>query len=155
MPQPPTIAVAIEGGLIQGTLIEGWPAHQPLPHLVVVDYDTEGVGDDELTAFSIGDEIVEAVCRVERPSVYEAFDTPALSPRAVLAALGAPIDAEPSALPIAAARALRRHIQDLEDLINLHERPPDGGDYTRLYVLAVGGLTDILMALGNSGPDKP
>lgn len=155
MPQPPTIAAVVEGGLIQTTLIEGWPAHQPLPHIVVVDYDKEGARDDELTEFCIGNEILEALCHVELPSVYEAFDTPALSPRAVLAALGVPIDAEPTASPAAAARALRRQIQDLEDLINLRQRPPDGSDYTRLYVLTVGGLTDILMALGDAGPGSP
>jgi len=42
LPQPPTIAVIVEGGLVQTTLIEGWPAHQPLPRIVVVDYDKEG-----------------------------------------------------------------------------------------------------------------
>jgi len=98
---------------------------------------------------------VEALCHVELPSVHEAFDTPALSPCAVLAALGESIDVESAASPIAAARTLRRQIQNLEDLIHLHERPPDGGDYSRLYVLTVGALTDILMALGDSGPGKP
>jgi len=155
MPQPPTIAVIVEGGLVQTTLIEGWPAHQPLPRIVVVDYDKEGARDDELTEFCIGNEIVEALCHVELPSVHEAFDTPALSPCAVLAALGESIDVESAASPIAAARTLRRQIQNLEDLIHLHERPPDGGDYSRLYVLTVGALTDILMALGDSGPGKP
>ena len=83
----PCIAVVIEGGVVQTILIEGWPDQFRLPRIVVVDYDKEGADESELTAFAIGNEIVEALCHVEVPSVYESFDTPALSPCMVLAAL--------------------------------------------------------------------
>ena len=83
----PCIAVVIEGGVVQTILIEGWPDQFRLPRIVVVDYDKEGADESELTAFAIGNEIVEALCHVEVPSVYESFDKPALSPCMVLAAL--------------------------------------------------------------------
>ena len=69
MPQPPYIAVVIEGGLIQTVITEHWPSQLPQPRIVVVDYDKEG-SDDELTQFSIGDEIMEALCHIEVPSSF-------------------------------------------------------------------------------------
>lgn len=87
MSQVPCIAVVIEGGLVQTTLIEDWPGDRPPPHIVIVDYDKDGAADEELTEFVIGNEVVAALCHVEVPSAYESFDRPALSPRAVLAAL--------------------------------------------------------------------
>lgn len=87
MSQVPCIAIIIEGGIVQTTLIEHWPAQLPSPRIVVVDYDKEGAADDELTEFIIGNEVVTALCHVEVPSAYESFDRPALSPLAVLAAL--------------------------------------------------------------------
>ena len=81
------IAIVIEGGLVQTTLIERWPDQLPLPRIVVVDYDKDGADETELTEFAIGNEVVEALCHVEVPSVYESFDQPALSPCTVLAAL--------------------------------------------------------------------
>ena len=83
----PCIAVVIENGVVQTILIEGWPDQFPLPRIVVVDFDKEGADESELTEFVIGNEIVEALCHVEVPSVYESFDKPALSPRTVLVAL--------------------------------------------------------------------
>lgn len=87
MSQIPCIAIVIEGGLVQTTLIERWPDQLPLPRIVVVDYDKDGADETELTEFDIGNEVVEALCHVEVPSVYESFDQPALSPCMVLAVL--------------------------------------------------------------------
>jgi len=87
MSKIPCIAVVIEGGLVQTTLIERWPDQLPLPRIVVVDYDKDGADETEFTEFAIGNEVVEALCHVEVPGVYESFDKPALSPCAVLAAL--------------------------------------------------------------------
>lgn len=84
----PTIAIVLEGGVVQTTLIEGWPSHLSRPHIVVVDYDTEGMPENELTSFGIGNDVLTACCHVQTPDAYETFDTPALSPRAVFAALG-------------------------------------------------------------------
>ncbi|MGE0278280.1 MAG: hypothetical protein AB7R40_23030 [Nitrospiraceae bacterium] len=87
MSKIPCIAVIIEGGIVQETLIENWPDQQPLPLVVVVDYDTDGADETSLTEFAIGDDVVEAICYADVPNVYETFDRPALSPSAVLSAL--------------------------------------------------------------------
>lgn len=83
MSQSPYIAVVLEGGLVQTIIIEAWPPALPLPGIVVVDYDTEGADDDELTAFTIGADHYEAVCHGVEPTVYESLEA-ALSPRALL-----------------------------------------------------------------------
>lgn len=83
MSQSPYVAVVLEGGLVQTIIIEAWPPALPLPGIVVVDYDTEGADDDELTAFTIGADHYEAVCHGVEPTVYESLEA-ALSPRAIL-----------------------------------------------------------------------
>ncbi|HCE6397608.1 hypothetical protein OGV25_21095 [Pseudomonas sp. P1B16] len=149
MSQPPYIAVVIEGGLIQTVITEHWPNQLPPPRIVVVDYDKEG-SDDELTQFSIGDEIMEALCHIEVPSSFEAFDKPSLSPRVVLTALGEP-EYEPVAeSPLSIAQAVRQSIIDLDQQLMQQEQPPTGDDYKQLYVLASNGLIDVLKALGDS-----
>ncbi|WP_313024531.1 hypothetical protein [Pseudomonas lopnurensis] len=65
MSLPPYIAVVIDGGVIQTVITEHWPSQLPQPRIVVVDYDKDGARDDELTEFSIGDEILEALCHIE------------------------------------------------------------------------------------------
>ncbi len=85
MSQIPCIAIVIEGGVVRTTLVENWS--WPLPFIVVVDYDTDGVEEACLTTFSIGDDVVKAACHLEVPDVYETFNKPALSPCAVLSAL--------------------------------------------------------------------
>jgi hypothetical protein len=81
--QTPYIAVVLEGGLVQTVILEAWPPAVPLPRILVVDYDTEGADDDELTTFTIGADHYEAVCHGVEPTVYESLDT-ALSPKALL-----------------------------------------------------------------------
>jgi len=73
MSKIPYISVVIEGGLVQTTLIERWPDQLPLPRIVVVDYDKDGADETEFTEFAIGNEVVEALCHVEVPGVYESF----------------------------------------------------------------------------------
>ena len=83
----PCIAVVIEGGLVQTTLIENWPDQLPLPRLVIVDHDTDGADETELTEFIIGGDVVKAFCHVEAPIVYESFKSSALSPCAIVSML--------------------------------------------------------------------
>jgi hypothetical protein len=148
MPRNPSFAVVLEGGLVQAILVQDWPAHLSLPPFVVVDYDTEGAADDEITRFPIGDSEAEAVCRGESPTVHEAL-ADSLSPRAVLAALDEPVvDDGPD--PLAIARSVRQDILDLDAMLNTAEQPPSGEDYNHLYVLANCGLIDVLKALGDT-----
>ncbi|EQM88674.1 hypothetical protein L683_10710 [Pseudomonas aeruginosa WC55] len=148
MPRNPSFAVVLEGGLVQAILVQDWPAYLSLPTFVVVDYDTEGADDDEITRFPIGDSEAEAVCRGESPTVHEAL-ADSLSPRAVLAALDEPVvDDGPD--PLAIARSVRQDILDLDAMLNTAEQPPSGEDYNHLYVLANCGLIDVLKALGDT-----
>ena len=149
MPQPPYIAIVIEGGLIQTIITEHWPNQLPLPRIVVVDYDKEGALDEELTEFSLGNEILEALCHVEVPTPFEAFDRPALSPLAVLTALGETDDESPTQSPLSIARSVRQSIVDLDQRLTQQEQPPTGDDYNQLYVLANCGLIEVLKALGD------
>jgi hypothetical protein len=68
-------------------MLEAWPAEILLPHIVVVDYDTEDADEDELTSFTIGSDQCEVACRAVEPSIYETFDA-ALSPRLLLTLQG-------------------------------------------------------------------
>lgn len=149
MPQAPCIAVVVEGGLIQTVITEDWPSALPRPQIVVVDYDKEGALDDELTEFAIGDEILEALCHIEAPTPFEDFDTPALSPRAVLTALGEAGDQSAAESPLSIARSVRQSIVELDQQLMQHELAPTGGDYNALYQLANGGLIEVLKALGD------
>ncbi len=143
----PSFAVVLEGGLVQYIIVQDWPRHLPLPAFAVVDYDTEGAAADEITHVSVGSSELEAVCRSELPEVFDS-DSRALSPRAVLAALDEPVsDAIPE--PLALARAVRQTILDLDARLDATEQAPTGDDYNELYVLANGGLIDVLKALGD------
>lgn len=149
MPQTPTFAIILEGGLIQWLVTEAWPADLPPPRFVIVDYDTQGAADAEITTFSIGDLTVKALCRAAKPVACEAYQN-FLSPNAVLAAMGQPVeDAEQRTSPLALARELRRKMQVLEGDLDRHERPPTGDDYNRLHAIVNGWLIDILQALGD------
>ncbi|QLF92068.1 hypothetical protein HW090_02140 [Pseudomonas sp. ABC1] len=148
MPRTPSIAVVIEGGLVQVTLVEDWPGQVPLPHIAIVDYDDDGATDDELTTFNIGNDVLDARCHAEIPSVYESFSKPALSPRAVLRALGVDDDGEAQS-PLQIAQRIRQSILDLDSRINATERAPDGSDYNELYMLANCGLIELLKSLGD------
>jgi len=86
MSQIPSFAVVLEGGLVQDIIVQDWPAHLPLPAFVVVDYDTGGAMDDEITPVTVGNTQAEALCRSETVAVFESIPG-ALSPRAVLATL--------------------------------------------------------------------
>lgn len=149
----PAIAVVLEGGVVQTTLVESWPSQLPRPRIIVVDYDTEGAADDELTLFTIGNEVVDAYCYAQTPDVYEAFDTPALSPRAVLAALGESVDPIGES-PLQIARRLRRAVRELEGAIQRHQRRPDSHDYNALLALIIAGLAELSIAMGDTGLSK-
>jgi hypothetical protein len=94
MSQTPFIAVVLEGGMVQTTTVQDWPDSVPLPRVVIVDYDIDGADEEDLTHFSIGNSSMVALCRSEVPDRYEDFRT-TLSPKAILAALGEPVDADP------------------------------------------------------------
>lgn len=150
MARTPSIAVVIEGGLVKVTLVEDWPGQVPLPRVVIVDYDNEGASDDELTTFNIGNEVLDARCHEETPSVYESFTKPALSPRAVLRALGVDDDDDDAQPPLEVARRVRQEILDLDARINATGQAPTGSDYNELYVLANCGLIEVRKSLGDS-----
>lgn len=61
------IVIILEGGLVQNVLSDGEPVNY-----AVVDYDTEGVGDDEITMIpqDSGSE-ADAVCRTDVTEVNE------------------------------------------------------------------------------------
>ncbi|MGP3790498.1 hypothetical protein [Pseudomonas sp. B392_1p] len=148
MPQAPYIAVVVEGGVIQTVITEHWPSDLPRPRIVVVDYDKDGAGKNELTEFCIGDEILEALCHVEVPTPFEAFDKPALSPRAVLTALGEAQEDPAGQSPLSIARSVRQSVIELDQQLMQQEQAPTGDDYNQLYVLANSGLINVLKALG-------
>ncbi|MCG8277421.1 hypothetical protein [Stenotrophomonas sp. NLF4-10] len=148
MTRPISMAVVLEGGLVQALLVEDWPTHIPLPRIAVMDYDTEGADDDEITHFLIGDKPEEAICHSAEPEVYESL-TDALSPRAVLAALDDLPKGDDSDSPLSVARSVRQSILDLDARLNHLEQAPTGDDYNELYVLANCGLIDVLEALGD------
>ena len=91
MSQTPSLAVVLDGGLVQSLIVQDWPAQLPLPRVVVVDYVIDGADEEELTHFPIGERQEVALCRNEIPDRYEDFKD-ALSPRAILTALGEPVD---------------------------------------------------------------
>jgi hypothetical protein len=90
MSQIPSLAVVVQGNQVQFVTAQDWPGQIPLSHIVVVDYDTDGM--NELTSFSIGNTPQRAWCYRVIPDRYETFIKAALSPRAVLTALGEPVD---------------------------------------------------------------
>lgn len=148
-PSPhPSFAVVLEGGLVQTILVQDWPPYSPLPQIAIVDYDTEGADADEITRFPIGATEEEAVCRVEVPTRYESLPD-ALSPRAVLGALGAAAESEAADSPLAIARSVRQSILELDAQLNDAEQAPTGDDFNQLYVLANCGLIDVLKAMGD------
>ena len=149
MSRNPAMAVVIEGGLVQTIIIQAWPAEIPLPRIVIVDYDIEGASDDEITRFSIGSDPAEAFCRGEVPQVFEAL-ADALSPKAVLAALGEEVDDDVRDSSLAIARTLRERIVELDAQLSRPKREPSGDDYRRLYELTRRGLIDLLTALGDA-----
>lgn len=144
----PSFAVVLDGGLVQYIIVQDWPRHLALPAFAVVDYDTEGAADDEITHVSVGNTELEAICRSELPEVFDS-DSRALSPRAVLAALNEPVS-ERVPEPLALAHALRQSLLDLDGRINATEQAPTGDDYNELHALAITGLIDLLKALGDS-----
>jgi hypothetical protein len=87
----PCIAVIVEGGMLHSTIVQDWPEGVPLPRIVIVDYDTEDTDEEDLTHFTVGGIPRIAVCRGEIPDVHEDFPR-SLSPKAVLKALGEPVD---------------------------------------------------------------
>ncbi|WP_413730171.1 hypothetical protein [Sodalis sp. RH22] len=148
MSRNPSFAIVLEGGLVQSIIVKDWPSHMPLPQIAVVNFDTEGATDDEITHFSIGDKPAEAVCHCPVPEVYECFAI-TLSPRKVLTALGETFDNEDIESPLAVALGVRQRILDLDAHLNQLEKPPTGDEYNELFVLANDGLIDVLKALGD------
>jgi len=148
MSPQPSFAVLLEGGLVRSLLVQDWPPYRPLPQMAIVDYDTEDADPSEITRFPIGSAQEEAVCRADTPTRYESLPD-ALSPRAVLAALGAPAEAEAAESPLAIAQAVRKSILELDAQLNDAEQAPTGDDCNHLYVLANCGLIEVLKAMGN------
>ena len=91
MSQTPSLAVVLDGGLVQSLIVQDWPAQLPPPRVVIVDYDIDGADENDLTHFSLGGKPEIALCHSEIPDRYEDFKV-ALSPRAILTALGEPVD---------------------------------------------------------------
>jgi len=148
MSPQPSFAVVLEGGLVQSILVQDWPPYAPLPQIAIVDYDTEGADLSEITRFPIGSAQEEAVCRADAPTRYESLPD-ALSPKAVLAALGAAAEADAAESPLAIAQAVRKSILELDAQLNDAEQAPTGDDYNHLYVLANCGLIEVLKAMGD------
>lgn len=148
MSPQPSFAVVLEGGHVQSILVQDWPPYSPLPQIAIVDYDTEDADPSEITRFPIGSVQEEAVCRAETPTRYETLPD-ALSPKAVLAALGEAAEVEAAESPLAIAQAVRKSILELDTQLNDAEQPPTGDDYNHLYVLANCGLIDVLKAMGD------
>lgn len=73
----------------------------------------------------------------------------ALSPRALLAALGETDDDEKPSSALVLAREVRQSILDLDGRLDRLEQAPTGDDYNALYQLANGGLIDLLKTLGD------
>jgi hypothetical protein len=82
----PSLAVVIEGGLVQSVIVQDWPKSVPRPRVAIVDYDTDGANEDDLLRFTIGSTPAQALCHSEMVEVYESFRE-ALSPRDLLDAL--------------------------------------------------------------------
>ena len=149
MPPTPSLAVVLEGGLVQSIVVQDWPLYSALPLFVIVDYDTEDAAADEITRLAIGATEDEAVCRAETPTRYESLPN-ALSPKAVLTALGETVESEAGDSPLEIARSVRQSLLELDAQINAAEEVPTGDDYNHLYVLANCGLIEVLKALGDT-----
>ncbi|MBI2749036.1 MULTISPECIES: hypothetical protein [Comamonadaceae] len=149
MSPTPSIAVVLEGGLVQAFIVQNWPAHLALPRVAIVDHDTEGADREELTRFHIGNDVVEAFCRGEDPLVYT-DQADVLSPGAVLSAIGQPIDDEDADdPPVVKLRELRKYIVDADELLIKSDQSPTGEDYEQLYQLVHDSLVEVLKAMGD------
>ncbi|CAB3648283.1 hypothetical protein [Achromobacter pestifer] len=151
MPRIPSIAVVLEGGLLQAFIVEDWPNQSVLPRVAIVDHDTEGADANELTPFAIGSEIVEAFCRGETPLVYEGEDD-VLSPNLVLAAIGEPVNDEDERSPLEIVRELRKYMVESDEMMIRNDQAPTGQDYNDLYRLVHDSLMELLRAMGQPVP---
>ncbi|OGA61259.1 MAG: hypothetical protein A2710_07260 [Burkholderiales bacterium RIFCSPHIGHO2_01_FULL_64_960] len=151
MPRIPSIAVVLEGGLVQAFIVEDWPAQLALPHVAVVDHDIEGASADELTRFTIGNDTVEAFCRGEAPVVYLS-DSDVLSPRTVLTAISEPADDDDERSPLELVHELRKTMAEADELMIRNDQSPTGQDYNDLYQLVHDSLIELLHAMGETAP---
>lgn len=151
MPRTPSIAVVLEGGLVQAFIVEDWPAQLIMPRVAVVDHDIEGADADQLTRFAIGNDPVEAFCRGEAPLVYKSGDD-VLSPRTVLAAIGEPADDEGERSPLELVHELRKTMAETDELMIRNDQAPTGQDYNDLYQLVHDSLVELLHAMGQPVP---
>ncbi|GAJ29343.1 hypothetical protein [Acidomonas methanolica] len=79
----PSIAVALEGGIVLAVVLQDWPSHIPHPRIVVVDYDIDGADQAEIKVIPTGDGFTEALCYSEQAVIYE--NAPgAISPDAII-----------------------------------------------------------------------
>ncbi|MFT3803480.1 MAG: hypothetical protein QM766_19990 [Burkholderiaceae bacterium] len=104
-----------------------WPNPIHLPRIAIVDYDTEGADDDEITRFSIGDDPAEAVCRFEMPGSVRIPPGCAVA-KCRLAALGATDDGEKPSPALVLAREVRQSILDLDARLGRLEQVPTGDE---------------------------
>jgi len=151
MSRTPSIAVVLDGGLVQACIVEDWPAHFLPPLVAVVDYDTEGADAEELTQFTIGNKVVEAFCRGETPVVYAGEDD-VLSPNVVLAAIGEPVDDEDERSPLELVHELRKSMVETDELMIRNDQAPTGQDYNDLHQLVHESLIELLRAMGQPVP---
>jgi hypothetical protein len=90
MPQTskiPSIAIVLSGGDVLSIIVQDWPDSIPMLLAAIVDFDTQGVAEEDLTHILIDEIPFVAVCRFEVPELYEEVKIEP-SPKAILAKFG-------------------------------------------------------------------
>lgn len=136
MSPTPCIGLLVIDDEIVAAILEGWPSGVLKPRLVAFDH----AGNDVLVNTGLkGREVF--------PVEYEPGGSHP-SPSEILAVLDARSQVKDS-FPLRVARRVRQSILELDERLNRLEQAPTGDDYNRLYVVANGGLIDLLKVLGN------
>ncbi len=143
----PLMAIVLDAGQVQDVILEHWPTLEALPQTLVVDYDTEGYAETELTRFIVGKEVNEAACKLIDPLLRESH-TGGLVPSKVLQAMQATEEAGPLT-PRQHSRNLWLEVMALDKAMEAAERAPDGTDYNDLYALVTHGLRNLRISLGD------
>lgn len=143
----PLMAIVLDAGQVQDVILEHWSTPETLPQVLVVDYDTEGFAEIDLTRFIVGKEVNEAACKLIDPLHSESL-TGGLVPSKVLQAMLATKDAGPLTAR-QHSRKLWLEVMALDKAMDEAERAPDGNDYNDLYALVTHGLKNLRIALGD------
>lgn len=69
MDLPMQIAVVLEGGMVQSTHVANLPEGQDPPDILVIDYDTEGASEEDITTFEIDGDDHQAICSTHIPEI--------------------------------------------------------------------------------------